>query len=139
MRKTKPFAVERRAIKPRQPDWRQDHDAWKAQQQQRKQADIQAKVSEVEAVILRWRTANDPDVMRADAEKLVNVRHVEKVADYMEPYPNGVFVHAKPGCIEQLKLRMTMALSLVPMGTLDTRMPNRPRGLRPWVKQMGKP
>lgn len=139
------FAVERRAIKPsgRPPDkttrtWRDDYADYKAQQQP---AGTKTKVmvSEVEAYIGRIRGAhNDTDTLRSMAEKLVNVDHSEKVMDHMESRVDGVYVYAKNGAVEQLKLRMGMTFSMVPMEMPDHSLPSMPRGLRGFIKKMGR-
>jgi hypothetical protein len=140
------FTVEKRSVKPSgrpldttvRSTLKQEHAEWKAQQQQRTPVDPK-KISEVAAIIEEMRRAhNDPDAMRVYGETISNVRQSEKVMERMEPWGNGIMVHAKPGCFEQLKLRMGMTYSMVPMEAPDKRLPKMPIGLRPFIKNMGK-
>jgi hypothetical protein len=150
-RLSKPLVVERRAIKPsgRKPETRirsfhelanlpiekLTHEEYKSLQLA--PSPIAPKLGLIEEYVEKLRRMhNDPDAMRNVAQTVVSVQQAEKAAWLIEQWDNGTFIRAKVGCSKQLGMWLSKVLASVPVGSIDYGIPDRPRGLRPWIKDL---
>jgi hypothetical protein len=157
-RQPKPFTVERKAIKgdnnPRRTpiDWskekpshpyREEHEAFlRRQQELAREIRSTSMLLQINAAVEKIRRShNSPDDMHAIGVTYIKGEHaekVEKLATQMVAQPGGVFVPAMDGCEAQLKLHMSLAMPGLEMRALDTSMPSMPRGLRAFIKNIGR-